>query len=200
METARPGRSRSEASRLAILEATRDELVERGYDKLSLERIAAAAGVGKQTIYRWYPSKSALVAEGVLHGHLMDHIDLPDTGDIRADLTHWLMAFAGAGPESDSAALIRATSAATAEDETVAARYEEQVTVVVRTALRARLTAGMEVGQVRRDAPVTAVVESLVGTVLFRVLTRQPVSAEFVADLVSLLFSGIGGSDSTPRV
>jgi len=191
METARPGRSRSEASRLAILEATRDELVERGYDKLSLERIAAAAGVGKQTIYRWYPSKSALVAEGVLHGHLMDHIAIPDTGDTRADVTLWLMALADLESQSASGALTRAIAAATAEDDEVAARYDEQVTALTRNALQARLAAGMDAGQIRRDAPVTAVVESLVGAILFRILTRQPITAASVTDLVDLLFAGI---------
>ena len=78
--SARPGRARSEAARHAILEATREELTERGYDKLSIDRVAAAAGVGKQTIYRWYSSKSVLVAECILLGYVFrPDLDAPDT-------------------------------------------------------------------------------------------------------------------------
>ena len=50
-------RRRSEKSRVAIVRATRDLLLERGFDKLSIEAVAARAGVGKQTIYRWWPSR-----------------------------------------------------------------------------------------------------------------------------------------------
>jgi AcrR family transcriptional regulator len=189
---ASPGRTRSEAARRAILEATRLELTERGYDKLSIDRIASAAGVGKQTVYRWYPSKSALVAEGVLHGHLLPVVVLPDTGDVRADVARWLGSLAGLGANSETAALIRATLAATAEDAVVAASYDEQVTAVTRSALLARLESGVAAGQVRPDAPVAVVVESLIGVVLFRLVTRREMGPEFVDDLVELVFGGIG--------
>ena len=69
MATVRPGPSRSETVRHAILEATRAELAQRGYDKFSIDRVACAAGVGKQTVYRRYGSKSALVADCILRGH-----------------------------------------------------------------------------------------------------------------------------------
>jgi AcrR family transcriptional regulator len=189
---ARPGRTRSEAARQAILEATRVELIERGYDKLSLDRIAAAAGVGKQTIYRWYPSKSALVAEGVLLGHLIPGAGIPDTGDLRADVTAWLVSLREISERSEGAALVRATIAATAEDETVALRYDEQVTAVTRGELTARLVRGIADGSVRGDAPIDAVVDSLVGVVLFRIMTRQPLTSAFIDGLVDLTFSGMG--------
>ena len=52
MQQSRRGRTRSEEARAAILRATRDELMANGYDKLSIDRVAAAAGTGKQTVYR----------------------------------------------------------------------------------------------------------------------------------------------------
>jgi AcrR family transcriptional regulator len=194
MDSARAGRARSESSRQAILEATRLELIERGYDKLSIDRIATAAGVGKQTIYRWYPSKSALVAEGVLLGHLMPTEPVPDTGDIRADLTAWLSAFSDVGEGSPTASLIRATIAATAEDATIAQRYDEQVTALTRTALAVRLRSGVEAGQLRAAAPLYALIEIVVGVVLFHVITRQEITPVFVGDLVHLLLTGVGAS------
>ena len=70
MATVRParGRRRSERSHEAILAATQRLLLERGYRELTIEGIAARAGVGKQTIYRWWPSKAALVLEAYLAG------------------------------------------------------------------------------------------------------------------------------------
>lgn len=186
----KPGRSRSEASRQAILEATREELAARGYDKLSLDRIAAAAGVGKQTIYRWYPSKSALVAEGVLSGHLMPHTDVPDSGDLRADVAEWLRAVGRQMGVPETAGLIRATVAATAEDETVAERYDTRVTELTRDALAVRFDRAVAEGELRPDAPIEAAVETLVAAALFRVLTRQSMDDVFVDGVVELVFRG----------
>src|ERR671914_2594511 len=66
-ESAR-GRRRSERAHAAIVAATQELLVERGYRNLTIEGVAARAGVGKQTIYRWWPSRAALVLEAYLAG------------------------------------------------------------------------------------------------------------------------------------
>ena len=64
----RPGRPRSEAARQAILTAAQEELLARGVGELTIEGIAARAGVGKQTIYRWWPSKADVVLEAMRAG------------------------------------------------------------------------------------------------------------------------------------
>jgi AcrR family transcriptional regulator len=187
----RPGRARSEAARLAILDATRDELAERGYDKLSLDRIAAAAGVGKATIYRWYPAKAALVAEGMLTGHLLPHLEVADTGDVRRDVLDWLRASFSAFASPAAGGLIRASIAATAEDADVAQHYDERVTSVTRAALLARLESGRRARQIRDDAPLDALVESLIGTVLLHVVTRRDPGDAALEATVELLFDGV---------
>ena len=58
-----PGRRRSEEGHQAILQAAKEELEEVGYPALTIEGIAARARVGKQTIYRWWPSKAALLSQ-----------------------------------------------------------------------------------------------------------------------------------------
>jgi AcrR family transcriptional regulator len=80
----RPGRPRDARADDAILEATLDTLIEAGYEGLIVERVAERAGVAKATVYRRWPSKQELVlaALGSLHATLQ----VPDSGDVRADL------------------------------------------------------------------------------------------------------------------
>src|SRR5690348_7206147 len=65
-EKSQAGRPRSEPSRKAILDATRKLLTREPLPKLSIEAIAKKAGVGKTTIYRWWPNKAAVAMEAFL--------------------------------------------------------------------------------------------------------------------------------------
>lgn len=76
---------RNERSRRAILDATLSLIAELGYDNVSIEAIARQAGVGKQTIYRWWPSKGAVALEAATH-RLDPVVVYPDSGDNVADL------------------------------------------------------------------------------------------------------------------
>ena len=82
----RAGRPRDPACDAAILQAALDIFAEQGYAGVSIDGVAARAGVGKATIYRRYSSKAELVVEAVRCGAQIDDW-LPDTGDLRADLT-----------------------------------------------------------------------------------------------------------------
>ncbi|MEK8143385.1 helix-turn-helix domain-containing protein [Streptomyces sp. M10(2022)] len=92
-EARRPGRPRNATADLAILEATRDLIIENGYARLSMEGVAARTGVGKPTVYRRWSSKGALVADALRHSILAaapGHAAAPpDTGDIERDLRAW---------------------------------------------------------------------------------------------------------------
>lgn len=79
-----PGRPRSVRSHQAILKAALDLLAEVGYERMSIEAIAARAGVGKPTIYRRYSSKEELVADAI--ESLREEISIPDTGSLWSDL------------------------------------------------------------------------------------------------------------------
>ncbi|MEU6198748.1 TetR/AcrR family transcriptional regulator [Streptomyces sp. NPDC047061] len=87
----RQGRPRSEEARRAILAAAMDGLQEHGYAGLTIEGIAARAGVGKQTIYRWWPSKADVVLDAMLD-LAETEIAVPDEGSLPADLTAFLTA------------------------------------------------------------------------------------------------------------
>ena len=79
---------RSETSRLAILDAALALCRDQGYAKVTIEAIAARAGVGKQTIYRWWPSKGAVVLDAF--ERVAAEIPVPDTGDVLADMRTFL--------------------------------------------------------------------------------------------------------------
>ena len=76
---------RSRRAHRAILDAAYALTLERGAAKVTVEAIAAHAGVGKQTIYRWWPSKGALLLD-VLVDAVGAVSEMPDTGDLGADL------------------------------------------------------------------------------------------------------------------
>ena len=81
-----PGRPRSEESRLSILRSTIKMLKEDGgFSELSIEAIAADANVAKTTVYRWWPTKAALVADAFSHS-AADELRFPDTGSVVSDM------------------------------------------------------------------------------------------------------------------
>jgi AcrR family transcriptional regulator len=80
----RPG-GRTARNTAAVFAATVDELAEHGYDETTIESIAARAGVHKTTVYRRWGSKSELIRQA-LGATAQSMIEVPDTGDIAADL------------------------------------------------------------------------------------------------------------------
>ncbi|MBL7488680.1 TetR/AcrR family transcriptional regulator [Frankia sp. AgB1.9] len=188
------GRRRSESSRLAILDAARDLLLERGYERLTIDAIAARAGVGKQTIYRWWGSKGAVVADAALEGGLAPPlVPPPDTGDIEADLRAWLRDWTSR-LASGGTSLILALTAATAEDHAVADVLYERFTAPHEQLLRDRLEVARMAGQLGSEAPVPTIAGVLIGSLLYRVLSRQEAPTADDADLVvRVVLGGTGG-------
>ena len=78
------GRPRSGASRAAVLRAAFGLLCERGYAGMSVEQVAARAGAGKSTIYRWWPDRAALAVEAFFEA-TQDGLAFPETGSARED-------------------------------------------------------------------------------------------------------------------
>ncbi len=85
--TRRQGRPRDPAADEAILTATLEVVTDLGFGGLTVEAVAARAGVGKATIYRRWSTKEELVV--AVAEKLMSHETLPDTGSLREDLVTW---------------------------------------------------------------------------------------------------------------
>jgi AcrR family transcriptional regulator len=193
MTAGRPGRPRSEQARLAVLEAARDLLKSKGYEGLSMEGIAARAGVGKQTVYRWWPSKAAVVADAALDGIIPQPLFvLADTGDLRADLTSWLDEGVRSMIAPEASALIRALAAAASADEAASHRLYNQFTGPNRQAVIDRLDAARDVGQIRSDADTGSAADALISVNLYLVLARDPITQDRARGLLDVVMSGIG--------
>jgi len=112
-----PPRRRSEKSRMAIVTATRELLLERGFDGLTIEAVAARAGVGKQTIYRWWPSRPALVADVMLEDADKILASVNHTDDLATDLVGWVRKLAGSLTTDRGSAMLRTLTVAGMEHE-----------------------------------------------------------------------------------
>ena len=186
MSDHRGGPVRSEAARVAILEATARLFAERGYDHLTMEGVAAEAGVAKQTIYRWWPSKGALVSDCLLEGRLMpERLSIPTGGVLRDDLVRWLSDIhrVMAAPGGD--VLVRSLIAAATENVEIGRRLHESLGAA--SSLTERLQSAIDAGQLRADAPLDEIGEALIGAVLLRALSRSPADADGIERLVGVV-------------
>ena len=111
------GRRRNDAARRAILDAALT-LLSAGAP-LSIERLAKTAAVGKQTIYRWWPTKAAIVLEAMKDAAQL-RIPDPDTGSLSRDLERFLVAMFSAARDPTVAGALRSLAADAVTDETAA--------------------------------------------------------------------------------
>jgi AcrR family transcriptional regulator len=179
------GRFRNEEVRLAILDATRQELAGRGWDKLSFERIASVAGVGKQTLYRWWPTKTALVSEMVVEGGILPAGPVDVTDDVREDIAEWMLSVGRVHDDPDAAAVLQAIVAAVAEDADLSTKYDDRITTAARTRLAERLQHAVDVGELAQTLRIDMVTQVLLAMVLWCLVTRRPLDQALVADLVT---------------
>jgi AcrR family transcriptional regulator len=191
MSTSHPGRrprgaARSEAARVAVLKAAASQFATRGYEHLTIEGIAAEAGVAKQTIYRWWPSKSAVVAETLIEGKLLPgQPELPETGDARADLTAWLDQLFRFVEEPANNALVRSLVAVAAENESVGERLNDALGAT--SILTERIERARAAGELSPQVPVQEVVSALVGAVVVHALGRITTAPGVAQQLIGAL-------------
>lgn len=180
MSDERAGRPRDSRLHHAILDATRELLTIGGYAELSMESVAARAGVGKKTLYRRWPSKAPLVAEAVLEAYGgSGSFPVAETGDLRADLQAWLCEHAQFLAESPNAALVRALIAAAAARPADGDDLYQQLSAPQLAGLMTRLRRAVRDGALSADADLDAIAQALIGTMLFRALTHGG-AGEFV--------------------
>ncbi|WP_435110427.1 TetR/AcrR family transcriptional regulator [Nocardiopsis synnemataformans] len=186
-------RRRSERARRAIVDAAAELMGEVGYARLTMEAIAARARVGKQTIYRWWPSKAAVVLDvfTALTGGVAGQ-PLPDTGDLAEDMRTVLRATVDEFriPEMD-----RTTRAFTAElqqDPAFAAAVEERLLGPNTRVFEDRLRSAVAAGDVDPGVDLRLATELFLGPFHHRWLLRTgPLTHEYVDELVDTVLRAL---------
>ncbi|MBG0565037.1 TetR/AcrR family transcriptional regulator [Actinoplanes aureus] len=182
---------RNERSRRAILTAALELLTETGYPDLTVEAIAARAGVGKQTIYRWWRGKGAVILEAMVDS-VPPNAVLPDTGDLRADLRTVIRATVAEFADPRLSATTRAITIETLSDEALAEQVRDQLLRPQLAAVKDRLRAGQATGQARDGIDLDLTVELLFGPIYHRWLLRNgPLTEGYADELVDLAMTAI---------
>ncbi|MFE3453454.1 TetR/AcrR family transcriptional regulator [Nonomuraea sp. NPDC059194] len=175
-----------------IFDATLTLLAERGYESLTIEGVAERSGVNKTTIYRWWPSKPALLAAALIEADALA-IDPPDTGTLRGDLealVESMVALLTRPPSSDVA--VAALGAAVHHPELnvrgfFADRFAREQEIFERARVR---------GELAGDTDPMLVVDLLAGAVWVRAVFRGlPVEPGFAQRAVSAVLDGVASSE-----
>jgi AcrR family transcriptional regulator len=163
---ASPPRRRSEKSRTAIVTATRELLLERGFDGLTIEAVAARAGVGKQTIYRWWPSRPALVADVMLEDADKILASVDHTDDLAADLVGWVRKLTATLTTERGSAMLRTLTVACMEHAETAVKLRAGFSLPLHDSVRTRLlSAGIDADTAESAA------DAIVGGVVYPILS-----------------------------
>lgn len=184
-----PGRPRSPEAHRAILDAVLALLAEEGFNRMTVEGVAARAGVGKATVYRRWSSKVPLVIDA-LDTLASEQLPVPDTGSVRGDLTEFLNQLVRimSGPDGRLVApLIEAMS-----------RNDELAEAFRRDLIAPRRDVGAEVirrgiarGELRPDLHIDVALDIPVGIIFQRVLiTGDPVDEALVGRIVDQVLDG----------
>jgi AcrR family transcriptional regulator len=175
---------RSEEARQAVLQAADDLLVEIGFAALTIEGIAARAGVGKQTIYRWWSSKTDILMDAFVDDAI-EQLVPPDSGQLSRDLRLHLANLAEFLTASDAGAVFQALAGQAQHDAKMAARFRAEYLNRQRDIDRIPLQRAVARGELPPDTNIDLALDQLVGPIYYRVLvTGQPVSAQFTDVLV----------------
>jgi AcrR family transcriptional regulator len=179
---------RSERSRQAILAAAADLLAEVGYTRLAVEAIAQRAGVGKQTIYRWWPDKGAVVLDAYLAMVRADEgVTFPTSDDLEADLRAVIGAMVASFADPAFERRYRALLTAIQDDEELATALWDRLLQPWLEATRERLRAAQLAGQVAADVDLDVATELLYGPLYYRWLLRTgPILPGYADNLVTL--------------
>jgi AcrR family transcriptional regulator len=190
-----PGRPRDPHVEAAIVQATLELLDEAGYGRLTLEAVAARAGVGKATIYRRWPGKEQLVVHAVATvTETGTHERL--TGTLREDLVRSVDRILRKHGSTTGGRLINRL---VGESPELMDCYREQVIEPRRARLRGRLQRAVDQGELRGDLDLEVMIDALVGPVMYGVLVAgsRPARAKaYVEAIVDLVLRGAAAASA----
>jgi AcrR family transcriptional regulator len=178
--TARPG-GRTARTAAAVYAATVEELSERAYADISIETIAARAGVHKTTVYRRWGSKAELISRALI-GTASSRIQVPDTGSVETDLRLLARAVQAVLSLPEGAAITRALIVGALASAEIAGLMEQfwaarlaAISVIVDRAIQA--------GQLPAGTDAAALMHAVAAPLYFQLLVTRALVTESDADL-----------------
>jgi AcrR family transcriptional regulator len=185
------GRPRSAEADRAILDAAGSLLATRGLAAMSIEEVAARAGVGKATIYRRWPSKGLLALDAfmILFRSLQPPVD---TGSLRGDLLSALRTWVRAVTTTPAGRLLAALIAEAQHDTELHAAWRDRVLEPLRAQHRAVLERAVARGEVSPEVDTDVVLDLFFGAAQHRLLLGHlELTDAFVESVVDVLLTGI---------
>ncbi|GIE89709.1 TetR/AcrR family transcriptional regulator [Actinoplanes regularis] len=181
----RPGRPREERFTGAVLSAVLDLVAEQGLAAVTMEAVAARAGVSKPAIYRRWPGKHDLFIAAA--ETRIGTLSVPDLGDFRAELRAVLDARLRAYQMPGTAQLLAGLISASQEGGEVRVAYQRYTTRIM-SETRKILERGIARGDVRAGVDVRAAATLVAAPMIFRLMIEQELPDErFAADLADML-------------
>lgn len=188
------GRPRSEPARQAILSAAADLLLTRGLAAVSMDAVAARAGVSKATIYRWWPTKETLALDALYEQLTEPSPEPPDTGTLRGDLLALLLGWIERVGDRPFGRVIGALITEAATDPVFGKLYRERYVEPRRAQARTIFARAMGRDEIAMGTDVEAAIDLLYGALYHRLLNgHAPLTQEFAETVVGIVVAGIGG-------
>lgn len=192
----KPDGRRGESVVAAILDATLEELAHVGFTAMSVEGVAARAGVNKTTVYRRYPSKVELTAAALLRER--DAIGDVDTGSLGGDLRSLLLEGCKFVHESRGQSVFRMLLGDRANPEV--ARLADQMRREGERVPRRVFQRAIARGELSPDVDMSLLVGMVIGNLVHRVLLEGgTLTADEVDTLVSMILNGVGTRSAGPK-
>ncbi len=186
------GRPRSEAAHAAILEAALRLVTRRGFRAVTVNEIAAEAGVGKMTLYRHWPNKAALVMDSLL-ALIGNETAFPKARSALKSLQLQLdlqVAFF----RSQRGNLIRSLVAELQSDAELAVAFRERWLGPRREGVRQTIMQAISEGSIRKDLDMDTAIDLLYGPLYYRLLLGAgPLDEQFVANVYQQFLEGTQG-------
>jgi AcrR family transcriptional regulator len=184
------GRPRSEESEEAILAATIQLLSEKPLRDISMDEIARKAGVGKATIYKWWPSKAYVALDAFLR-KTNRMLPMPDTGSLRRDIlevVRSLMVFY----QSPAGHILGQFVAESQIDKEFASLFRERFLKPRREAAGVLFVRGVERGEIDQNLNWELVLDLIYAPAIYRMIVgHAPLDVKIADEMVSILFGGL---------
>ncbi len=194
----RPGRPRDPGYDKAILDATLEILVEKGYAGMTIDGVAAKTGFGRPTIYRRWPSKSALVIAALTRSPGLS--PTPDTGSLRDDLLAFQRDQVRMMNEPASRRITAGLVADLVADPELAETYLGDYVGLRQTSVSQALERGVLRGELQPDADFSLIYDLLIGPLFMRSVVRgEPLGSDMAEQIVDLVITAYGTSGKNRR-